>query len=49
MSEKPKYKTDHINIRISKADKERAQAAAEKMQMSVSEYIIYLIRKGAGK
>lgn len=36
-------------IRISEQDKNRAKGVAEKRQMSLSEWVIYLIRKDLDK
>ena len=42
-------KTDRLNIRISEKDKEAVRILAEKNQMTISEYIVYLIRREADK
>lgn len=38
-------KTTNIIIRVSEKDKEKVRALAERNQMSMSEYITYLIRR----
>ena len=38
-------KQERINIRVSELEKEQIKKEAEKMQMSVSEYLLYLFRK----
>lgn len=38
-------KSEYIRIRLSEIDKELIRAAAEKNQMSMSEYIVWLVRK----
>lgn len=38
-------KTTYIRIRLSENDKESIRKGAEKKQMSMSEYIVYLVRK----
>lgn len=38
-------KTEHIHLRISPKDKQAVSELAEDMQMSISEYIVYLIRR----
>jgi len=38
-------KTENIIIRVSPLEKEKIKKDAEKQQMTVSEYIIYLCRK----
>lgn len=47
--EKRKNKTDRVNIRITSIDKENAEKKAAERQMSLSEYIVYLIRKDCDK
>ena len=42
-------KTENIIIRISPADKEAAKKKAAENQMSMSEYIVYLIRRDNDK
>jgi len=41
-------KTENIIIRVSPLEKEKIKKDAEKQQMTVSEYIIYLCRKERG-
>ena len=38
-------KDTYIRVRLSERDKTELQRQAEKQQMNMSEYIIYLIRK----
>lgn len=38
-------KQEKINIRVSELEKEQIKKEAEKLQMSVSEYLLYLFRK----
>lgn len=38
-------KTSNIIIRVSDLEKQKIKEAAEKKQMSMSEYILYLFRK----
>ena len=38
-------KTENIVIRVSELEKGKIKEAADKMQMSMSEYILYLFRK----
>lgn len=38
-------KTEYIRIRLSERDKETIKTKAEELQMTMSEYILYLIRK----
>lgn len=38
-------KDTYIRVRLSERDKELIRKAADEMQMSMSEYIIYLIRR----
>ena len=38
-------KQERIYIRVSELEKEQIKKEAEKMQMSVSEYLLYLFRK----
>ena len=42
---KPKSKTENILMRTSEREKEEIKAAAEKMQMSMSEFLLYCVRK----
>lgn len=42
---KPKSKTENIIMRTSEREKEEIKAAAEEMQMSMSEYLLYCVRK----
>ena len=42
-------KNTYVQIRISDKDKESLKAQAEAMQMTMSEYIVYLIRKNSDK
>lgn len=37
-------KDTYVRVRCSEADKERVRAGAEKRQMDMSEYILYLVR-----
>ena len=41
---KPKSKTENIIMRTSEREKEEIKAAAEEMQMSMSEYLLYCVR-----
>ena len=43
--EKPNTKTSNMVIRISEADKEGLRALADKLQMPMSELVVYLIRR----
>lgn len=38
-------KQERINIRVSELEKEQIKKEAAKLQMSVSEYLLYLFRK----
>lgn len=38
-------KQERIYIRVSELEKEQIKKEADKMQMSVSEYLLYLFRK----
>jgi hypothetical protein len=38
-------KTEQIIIRVSELEKQKIKAEAEKQQMSMSEYLLYLFRK----
>jgi len=38
-------KTENIIIRVSELEKQKIKAEAEKQQMSMSEYLLYLFRK----
>lgn len=38
-------KQERINIRVSELEKEQIKKEAEKMQMTISEYLLYLFRK----
>lgn len=38
-------KQERINIRVSELEKEMIKEQAEKMQMTISEYLLYLFRK----
>lgn len=38
-------KTTNLMIRVSELEKQAIKEAAEKMQMSMSEYMLYLFRK----
>lgn len=42
-------KNEVMVIRISEQDKQRAKEAAEKRQMSLSEWVLYLIRREIDK
>lgn len=42
-------KNDYIRIRLSERDKEQIKKRSEELQMTMSEYIIYLVRKDAEK
>lgn len=42
---KPKSKTENIIMRTSEREKEEIKAAADKMQMSMSEFLLYCVRK----
>lgn len=42
---KPKSKTENIIMRTSEREKEEIKVAAEKMQMSMSEFLLYCVRK----
>lgn len=42
-------KDTYIRIRISERDKELIRKAAEELQMSMSEYLIYLVRRESEK
>lgn len=39
-------KDTYIRVRLSDRDKQELQRQAEEHQMNMSEYVIYLIRKG---
>ena len=38
-------KTENIIIRVSELEKQKIKAEAEKQQMSMSEYLLYIFRK----
>ena len=38
-------KQERINIRVSELEKEMIKEQAKKMQMTISEYLLYLFRK----
>lgn len=42
---KPKSKTETIIIRSSEREKEEIKTAADEMQMSMSEFLLYCVRK----
>lgn len=42
---KPKTKTENIIMRISQREKAEIKEAAEKMQMSMSDFVLYCVRK----
>lgn len=42
---KPKNKTENILMRTSEREKGEIKEAAEKMQMSMSDFILYCVRK----
>lgn len=42
---KPKNKTENILMRTSEREKQEIKEASEKMQMSMSDFLLYCVRK----